>query len=83
MQTMSVHWKKQLQGLIDLAEDRIRRIESGEMATADIGPPVVDTSWQTIEAERAMIERLQQTIERLNAAAPTNCPVQPRLAASR
>ncbi|MEH2528552.1 hypothetical protein V1288_006461 [Bradyrhizobium sp. AZCC 2176] len=39
------------------------------MSTGDIGPPEVDTTRHTIEAERAMIARLQQTIDRLNAAA--------------
>lgn len=56
---MPINWLKQLRTLIDLANDRIRRLESGE--------PAGDTTQRAIEAERAMIARLQQTIDVLNA----------------
>ena len=71
---MPTHWKQQLQYLIDLAKDRIKQMEAGEMSSGDIGPAA-----RTVEAERAMIAQLQETIDRLNRAVP----VQPRLAARR
>jgi hypothetical protein len=72
---MPTHWTEQLQNLIDLAHDRIRLLDSGEMSTGDIGPPAVDSTRQTIEAERAMIMRLQQTIDALNRTVSISCPV--------
>ncbi|MGX4805479.1 hypothetical protein [Bradyrhizobium guangdongense] len=46
--------------MIDLTQERIRDLESGEVEM-DRG--------RTIEAEHAIIARLQQTIDRLRAAA--------------
>lgn len=45
------------------------------MSTGDIGPPAVDTTAQTIKAERAMSARLQQTIDALNDTVSVSRPV--------
>ncbi|MBJ7403379.1 MAG: hypothetical protein JHD07_08815 [Bradyrhizobium sp.] len=66
---MPAYWKQQLQHVIDTAQDRIQRLEAGEMLTGDFGSPAVDTTRQTIEAKRAMIVRLQRTLDRLDSAA--------------
>jgi hypothetical protein len=59
-------YKKQ----VALAEDRIRRFQSGEMSVGDLGPPQRDTTAEAIENERQIIHHFQQgieIIERLNA----------------
>lgn len=62
---MAEYWKRQLQELIDLTQDRIRRLEAGEMLVRD----QVDAR-QRVETERSAIARLQKTIDALNAAVP-------------
>lgn len=66
--SMPSHWKKRLQDLIDLTNDRIRRLEAGETLRMAVGVHSADATRQTIENERAIVVRLQQTIEALNAA---------------
>jgi hypothetical protein len=48
---------------IDLAQDRIRLFESGAMSTNDIGPPSKDTTLESIEVEKALIENFTRGIE--------------------
>ena len=57
---MPLYWTSRLQDLIDLTRERIRRLEAGDVVTDPSG---------AIEAERAMIAQLQQTIDRLSIAA--------------
>lgn len=59
---MTADWQAQIQDVIDLIEDRIRRLEFGEISTGD-----ADTTRERIETERAIIARLQRTIDALNA----------------
>jgi hypothetical protein len=58
---------------VSLAEDRIRRFESGEMSVGDIGPPYRDTTVAAIENEKQIIHYFQrgiEIIEKLNAQRP-------------
>jgi len=61
---MSAHWKAQLQQIIDIARDRIQRLEAGELALAPDAAPVDETK-KKIEAEMKVIARLQQTMDAL------------------
>jgi hypothetical protein len=70
--SMTAYWKKQIQDLIDLTRDRIRRLEVAEALTQTGATPSANSTQQTIENERAIIARLQRTIDALNAAVP-NC----------
>lgn len=69
---MTAYWTKQIQNLIDLTKDRIRRLEIGETLTGIGGASNADATQQAIENERAIIALLQQTIDALNAVIP-NC----------
>ena len=59
---MSSDWKEQLQQIIELSRDRIRRLEAG--APDDTPPLDVDVTRQ-IEVEEKAIARLQRTIDAL------------------
>jgi hypothetical protein len=52
---MPSHWKKQLQDLIDLTNDRIRRLETGETLRVAVGAPSADATRQAIENERGSL----------------------------
>lgn len=60
---MSADWKEQLQQIIELSRDRIRRLEAG---AADDAPSSGIDATRQIEAEEKTIARLQRTIEALN-----------------
>lgn len=60
---MSADWKEQLQQIIDLSRDRIRRLKAGE---ADDAPSLRIDAARQIEAEEKTIVRLQRTIDALN-----------------
>lgn len=59
---MTADWQAQLQDVIDLTKDQIRRLESGEILTGD-----ADITRERIETQRAIIAQLQRTIDALNA----------------
>ena len=59
---MSADWKEQLQQIIELSRDRIRRLETG--APDDAPSLGVDVTRQ-IEVEQKTIARLQRTIDAL------------------
>ncbi len=59
---MSAHWKEQLQAIIDLSRDRIRRIEAEARAASSLG---IEATRQ-IEAEKKNIARLQRTMDALS-----------------
>lgn len=53
------YYKKQ----VALAQDRIRRFESGEMSVGDLGPPQRDTTAAAIENEHGIIEHFRRGID--------------------
>jgi len=60
---MSADWKEQLQQIIDLSRDRIRRLKAG---APDDAPSLRIDAARQIEAEEKTISRLQRTIDALN-----------------
>ncbi|MFZ5715910.1 MAG: hypothetical protein ACOY3N_24030 [Bradyrhizobium sp.] len=52
-------YKKQ----IALAEDRMRRFETGEMSLGDLGPPRRDVTAEAIENEKQIISYFQRGID--------------------
>lgn len=59
---MSADWKEQLQQIIELSRDRIRRLEAG---APDDAPPLGMDVTRQIEVEEKTIARLQRTIDAL------------------
>jgi hypothetical protein len=53
---------------VDLAQDRIRRFESGDMKVGDLGPPQRDTTAEAIEFERSLIAEFQRGIDIIKRA---------------
>jgi hypothetical protein len=54
-------WRTQLR----FAQERIQLFETGQMSTEDIGPLAKDTTRESIEFEKTLIETLEQGIESL------------------
>jgi hypothetical protein len=55
------NWQRQ----VNLARDRIRMMESGEMAVKDTFAPFKDWTPEAVETERQMISSLESGIKKL------------------
>jgi hypothetical protein len=55
--------KEFYQKQIDLANDRVHRLATGEMKVGELGPPQRNTTAEAIESERSLIAQFQRGID--------------------